>query len=205
MTIITPLFKKAINIVARPGATVIDIGGGLRISKERGDRYEEASASWIVPLLSESKYLILDPVETYHPDVVGDIHALPFEDDSLDAIVCLSVLEHVEDPMLACREMLRVLKSGGTLFLYVPFLFYYHAEKGYYHDYWRFTEDALHLMLKGFSTVELETSRGAIETLLNLLPFGSRFFVREPARLLDRLLGKTNSKQTGGYYVLAVK
>lgn len=195
---------RALRDICVPGTTIVDIGGGLRVSKEKGNRYD-SSQEWLVPLLAKTEYKILDPVDTYHPDIVGDIHDLPFADNSLDAIICLSVLEHVEDPMRASRELYRVLKPGGALFVYAPFLFYYHAEQGYYKDYWRFSSDALQLLYKDFSSLELEASRGAIETVLNLLPFGSRPFIRVPAHFLDRITGKVNSKQTAGYYGLAIK
>jgi len=37
-----------------------------------------------------------------------------------DLIVCMNVLEHIEDDERALRHMLALLKSGGTLFLLVP-------------------------------------------------------------------------------------
>ena len=119
--------------------SVIDIGGGLRVLKEKGNRYD-TSREWIRPYLEKVDYKILDPVSDYGPDIVGDIHNLPFEDSSQEAILCIAVLEHVEDPFKAVFEMRRVLKPGGYLFVYAPFLYYYHAEKGYYKDFWRFTE-----------------------------------------------------------------
>ena len=58
-------------------------------------------------------YKILDKVADYSPDIVGDIHELPLEDNSVDAILCSAVLEHVEEPQRAVKEMYRVLKKGG--------------------------------------------------------------------------------------------
>lgn len=204
MIIITPLLERGLREVLMPGANVVDIGGGLRLAKNKGNRYDPA-LSWALPLMKETNYRVLDVVDTYHPDIVGDIHKLPFTEGELDGLFCMSILEHVEDPFLACREMHRVLKSGGKVLIYVPFLFYYHAEKGYYKDYWRFTEDSIRLLLKDFSSVQVEPVRGAIETVINLFPGGSRKFFAYTARFLDRVFGKTRSKQTGGFHVLAVK
>jgi len=50
----------------------------------------------------------------------GDATALRFADASLDAILCLDVLEHVPDFRAALREFARVLKPGGALLLTVP-------------------------------------------------------------------------------------
>jgi SAM-dependent methyltransferase len=50
----------------------------------------------------------------------GDATVLHFDDASMDAILCLDVLEHVPDFRAALREFARVLKPGGTLLLTVP-------------------------------------------------------------------------------------
>jgi len=57
-------------------------------------------------------YKILDQVGDYCPDIVGDIHNLPFLDNSQEAIICIAVLEHVENPIKAMEEMYRTLKPG---------------------------------------------------------------------------------------------
>ncbi|OGE56259.1 hypothetical protein PENARI_c003G11259 [Penicillium arizonense] len=45
----------------------------------------------------------------------GDIHALPFEDGSFDIVHAHQVLQHIADPVLALREMRRVVKRGGIV------------------------------------------------------------------------------------------
>jgi len=45
--------------------------------------------------------------------VVGRAEALPYPDNNFDFINCAEVTEHVEDPIAVCREIFRVLKSGG--------------------------------------------------------------------------------------------
>ncbi len=197
-------YKENIKKIFTESKIVIDIGGGLRISKEKGNWFSEGNA-WIEPLLEKVEYKIMDPVDTYNPDIVGDIHNMPFIDESQDAIICLSVLEHVEDPIRAAQELYRVLKSGGQLFVYVPFLYYYHAEKGYYGDFWRFTEDSLRFMFKNFSHFEIRRARGAIETWFKLSPFGRFRVVLNFSRFLDKVTGKDKSNQTSGFYVFLIK
>lgn len=46
--------------------------------------------------------------------------ALPFDEASFDAVVCLDVLEHVPDERLVLAEIARVLRPGGTLVVSVP-------------------------------------------------------------------------------------
>lgn len=45
----------------------------------------------------------------------GDAHALPFEDESFDAIVSRNLTWNLEHPAEAYREWLRVLRPGGLL------------------------------------------------------------------------------------------
>ncbi len=197
-------FREKVGRIFTEKKLIIDIGGGLRIVREKNNRYD-ASREWIRPLLKNVDYKIMDVVADYHPDIVGDIHALPFANASIDAIICIAVLEHVEDPFKAMSEMHRVLKPGGFCFIYVPFLFYYHAERGYYKDFWRYTEDGVRQMSKAFSTIELSGVRGALETWVKLSPFGRYPFFIRCANLLDRLTGKVRSKQMSGYNVFLTK
>ncbi len=46
------------------------------------------------------------------PFVMLDIHHLPFRSKSADYIYCSHVIEHVDDPELVCRELMRVGKAG---------------------------------------------------------------------------------------------
>lgn len=185
---------------------LLDIGGGLRIDRKRSNRLDK-NRLWIVDAMKERgiEYVVLDYVDTYGPDIVGDIQHLSLPDSSEEAIACDAVLEHVEDPMAAARELYRVLAPDGCCFVYVPFLYYYHAHQGYYQDYWRFTEDSLRSIFKPFRTIEIANVRGAFETLVRLTPLGKHAFFANAAYLLDRMSGKIHSKQTSGYFVFLRK
>jgi predicted SAM-dependent methyltransferase len=55
------------------------------------------------------------------PDIVDDGAKLAsFADESLDFIVANHMLEHVEDPIGALENHLRVLRAGGILFMAIP-------------------------------------------------------------------------------------
>lgn len=45
---------------------------------------------------------------------------LPYPDDSFDCVVCSDTIEHVDDDVAAVRELVRVLRPGGTLVLTTP-------------------------------------------------------------------------------------
>lgn len=70
-------------------------------------------------------------------DYVCEITQIPLPDQSLDAILCTEVLEHVPDPMAVVREFGRLLKPGGKLFLTTPLGTRLHMEP--YHYYGGFT------------------------------------------------------------------
>lgn len=48
---------------------------------------------------------------------VADVHDLPFDDDSFDVSHAHQVLQHVDDPVLALRELARVTRPGGIVAL----------------------------------------------------------------------------------------
>jgi SAM-dependent methyltransferase len=49
--------------------------------------------------------------------VAADAMRLPFRDGSFDGAVCSNMLEHVSSPPAVVRELARVLRSGGWLYL----------------------------------------------------------------------------------------
>ena len=42
----------------------------------------------------------------------ANVEALPFKNKSFDVVICMHVLEHVDDPGLACEELMRVARRG---------------------------------------------------------------------------------------------
>jgi ubiquinone/menaquinone biosynthesis C-methylase UbiE len=196
-------FREGVQKIFAPGARVLDIGGGLRVDKERGN-VVDPSRFWIKPLLEKVTYQVMDPVETYHPDIIGDIMQMPSHDASYEAIICLAVLEHVPRPWDAVKEMFRVLKPGGHLLLYVPFLYPYHSMPGYYGDYFRFTEEAVRSLLEPFNQVNICPVRGPAETIANLLPGRLRKWLSPLGRWVD-IHRKGSGKRVSGFYVIGTK
>ena len=197
-------FNEKIKQIFENKKNIIDIGGGLRISKQKGNRFD-TKREWIIKYLDKVDYKILDPVPDYNPDIIGDIHNLPLENESVDAIICIAVLEHIENPFQAFDEMFRVLKKDGYCFIYVPFIYYYHAQPGYYGDFWRYTEDGVRHLSRNFTSIEIQSIRWPLETWVYLSPFGRIKFLNTLARKIDVLLKKQNSKQTSGYNIFLTK
>jgi SAM-dependent methyltransferase len=64
-----------------------------------------------------------DPRVLHAPRVVASVQALPFADETFDLVVSAWVIETVDSPRAAVKEMLRVLRPGGALvysFCYRP-------------------------------------------------------------------------------------
>jgi ubiquinone/menaquinone biosynthesis C-methylase UbiE len=53
-------------------------------------------------------------------DVKGSVYKIPFPDDTFDAVTLLDVIEHLDHPVTALKEIKRVLRPGGRLILMFP-------------------------------------------------------------------------------------
>ena len=194
-------YKEFINekiaIIAKE-KEVLDIGGGGRFTKWLAE-YKD--------LFLNNNYRTFDFDKTTGADIVGDIHKIPLKNESVDAIICSSVLEHIEDPVIAIKEMYRILKLNGKLFVYVPSIYPYHARKGHYPDYWRFFDDTLRLMFKDFSKFEFIKRGGYFKAIFLFLPMQHKLgFIIDPLSFfLDKLFKTEKRNTTSGYYIYAEK
>lgn len=80
-------------------------------------------------------------------DVVCKAEGLParFGEDSADVVISTEMLEHAEDWQAAMDGMIRVLAPGGLLVLTTRGPGF--PRHGYPDDHWRFTPDAMRLIL----------------------------------------------------------
>ncbi len=73
-------------------------------------------------------------------DLKCDLIDMPLENESVDAILCVEVFEHINNPVLAIKEFSRVLRTGGTLILTAPVCCMTHMAPFYYYngfsEYW---------------------------------------------------------------------
>jgi SAM-dependent methyltransferase len=69
--------------------------------------------------LQNLDYITAD-IESPLAKVKMDVHSIPFPDNSFDVVFCNHVLEHVDDDILACSEINRVLKPEGWGILQSP-------------------------------------------------------------------------------------
>ena len=78
-------------------------------------------------------------------DIEGSVEALPVDDRSFDLVLCTQVLEHVEDPPQAVRELHRVTAPGGRVLASTHGVQVYHPSPT---DYWRWTHAGLQRMFE---------------------------------------------------------
>lgn len=62
--------------------------------------------------LPNLEYITAD-LESPLAQIKMDVHQIPFEENSFDVVFCNHVLEHVDDDILACSEINRVLNNNG--------------------------------------------------------------------------------------------
>ncbi len=117
-------------------------------------------------------------------DVVGDIHLLPFKNETFDAIISIVVFEHLKNPFKAMRELSKVLKKDGTMLVVFPFVWELHQEP---YDFFRFSE-------YGFK--ELATQAGL--TVVKLKKLGCFFRV---LHYMTASLVKESKKNPGAFII----
>ena len=125
---------------------------------------------WLTSYLSSATdYIALDyPVTggflySAQPDIFADAARLPLASASVDTVLLLEVLEHLQHPARALSEIARVLRPGGKLLLSLPFLYPVHDAP---HDYQRYTCHGLvrELEAAGLSTEVPSPNLGSAES-----------------------------------------
>jgi SAM-dependent methyltransferase len=112
------LFERTVRGLLRPEHALLDVGCGstapvLRKFREACDR--------LVGIDMVDLDVEIPGIEFYR----GDLARIPLPAASVDVIMARSVMEHIEDPAPAYRELVRVLRPGGRLVFLTPNLWDY--------------------------------------------------------------------------------
>ncbi len=101
-------------------------------------------------------------------DALADGRQLPIAGDSIDTVVLLDVLEHLDRAELAVGEAARVLRDDGKCLIHVPFLYPLHDLP---HDYQRWTAAGIGRLLcrNGLEPSEITATMHPLEVSAGLL------------------------------------
>lgn len=157
-------------------------------------------------------------------DIVGSADNVPLDSLSVDLVISQEMLEHVPNPSDVMKEIYRILRPNGSLYLQVPWIIGYHGCPG---DYWRFSVDGIRAIVEssGFSVQVLQQTVGpftgfyritveAFAILGSILaPIAYKpskliaSVVFAPIKLLDLLASKSkhSHRLAGGFFVVAKK
>lgn len=100
-------------------------------------------------------YVMVDAEDGTDVDYVQDAHSMPaFADGGMDAVIAVSVWEHLERPWKAAEAMARILRPGGLIYVGTHQSFPIH---GYPNDFFRFSAEALALIFRDAGFTEVHT------------------------------------------------
>lgn len=133
------VINDALKAHLPPGSRLLDVGCGLGdvmngIPKEFG--YQMFGFDFAASNVRVATKRLAGKAEIKQ----GSIYEIPFESASMDAALCLEVLEHIEDDKKAVGEIARVLKPGGFLIAAVPYYYWwpdYERLMGHFRHYTR--------------------------------------------------------------------
>jgi len=150
-------FLKRASSETPDGAMVLDAGAGdgrYSVHFEHAN-YEAADICELERNYDKIKYQC-------------DLTDIPVEDERFDVVVCTQVLEHVPEPLAVLKELSRVLKPGGTLYISAPL---YYPEHEVPYDFFRYTQFGWKHLLNqaSYEIKTIEWLEGYLQTLATQL------------------------------------
>lgn len=158
---------------------VLDVGGGYL---DRGKKLRQLG-----------KVTVIDIKKGRNVDVVGDVHKLPFPDQSFNVVVMFMVLEHLYNPIKAFSECSRILKKNGLLLLTTVQYWHNHDCPK---DYYRYTDDGLSFLCKqsGLKVIFLKSMGGPFLVLFHVMELNLNGFLRKTILLLSPFFNYLDEK-----------
>ncbi|MCK4351967.1 class I SAM-dependent methyltransferase [candidate division WOR-3 bacterium] len=176
------LNKSIYSSTAHARGILLDVGCGnkpyIKLFKSRIDRYFGLDSPKTSQVMAGAK-----------PEIIGDVNfSLPIKSKSIDTILLLQVLEHLNDPENTISEAWRVLKNRGCLILSTRQIYPVHGEP---YDFFRYTRYGLKYLIEknGFHILKMEANGSlwsTIGAMFNIWVFSYLF--RTNNKKLNRLL-----------------
>src|SRR3989344_3450074 len=76
-----------------------------------------------------NKKALLKSTSDFRPSIRGDCINIPLGKDSVDAVILVDLLHHVKDTEKTLKEIFRILKPGGEVFISEEVIEYGHAKR----------------------------------------------------------------------------
>ena len=147
-------------------SSILDAGAGESVYKKL---FSHCNCKAIDLAVGESRW------NYANLDYVGSLHEMPIGDEVFDAVLCTQVLEHLEWPRESVKEMHRVLKPGGKLYMTVPMAQNEHQVP---YDFFRYTSYGIGSICKhaGFNDIKITPFGGLWVRWAYELPRGLSIF-----------------------------
>ena len=88
--------------------------------------------------------------------ILADLRDMPgVPSNNYDCIILTQVLQFIDEPVQALREIHRILKPGGYVLATLPAVSRIDCTSGVAGDFWRFTQAGAHVLFKNFSDVKV--------------------------------------------------
>jgi hypothetical protein len=181
-------FEKSLEV------SVLDIGGSNYNGSYR-EVFSHERFAYTVADISEGPSVDL---------VIQDPYRLPIDDRSIDIVISGQMLEHCEFFWLSFGEMVRVLRSGGLIFLIAPSA---GPEHRFPVDCYRFYPDAFRALARYANCAVIDIwrdDRGPWQDLVGVFsrhgqpPIGDRAKTVSRLAPTDILLGSVEEERTQG-------
>jgi SAM-dependent methyltransferase len=158
---------RADSVAANRRPRILVVGGG-----QLGSGLESLYNDPTIELIAFDVYA--SPIVQF----IGDGHAIPLADASIDGVVVQAVLSFVLEPWVVAQEIYRVLRTNGIVLADTPFM--QQVCEGPY-DFVRFTDSGHRWLFRGFERIDSGTVNGAGTALLWSVGYFTRALTRSRA------------------------
>lgn len=129
---------------------ILDVGSGVSPYKNLFSKYKN--------------YFSIDIAPSNVTNICADSNNLPIKSNSIDLIIALEMIQHINNPQNTLESYRRVLKKGGYLIITYPFM-YCECD---YHDFNRWTHDGfLEFLKKNDFIIINQNRRGSLLFVLS--------------------------------------
>ncbi len=127
--------------------------------------------------LDNSEYFVKNKV--FDNVILGDANKLSFKENSFDYILCLDVIEHIEDDVKVMKEIHKILKPNGKFIITVPALQILYGPHDFLNKHYRRYSKSLlkeRLFNAGFKSVQISYWIFILFLPVFIIKFTKKFF-----------------------------